>query len=51
VADDGQVDTFIAARELDLISLVSHAEDPSIAAYLPTLIEKGVPRLAAWLAR
>jgi Ser/Thr protein kinase RdoA (MazF antagonist) len=47
---DGQVETFIAARDLDLISLVAHADEPDIAAYLPTLIEKGVPRLAAWLA-
>lgn len=51
VDDDRQVDTFIAARELDLISLVAHADDPGIAAYLPTLIEKGAPRLAAWFAR
>ncbi len=46
----GQVDTFSAGRQLENISLVWHAEDPSITAYLPEILEKGVPRLAAWLA-
>ena len=48
---DGQVDTFIVARQLDLISLVATSDDPSIAAYLPSMIEKGVQRLSSWLER
>ncbi len=47
----GQLDTFIAARQLDLISLVANTDDPTIAAYLPGMIEKGVRRLSSWLER
>ena len=48
---DGGVDTFIAARCLDLISLVCSTDDPSIAAHLPTMLEKGTQRMATWLAK
>ncbi len=48
---DDLVDTFIAARQLDLISLVANTDDPAIATYLPSMIEKGVQRLSSWLER
>jgi Ser/Thr protein kinase RdoA (MazF antagonist) len=46
---DSQVETFIVARQLDLISLVCGSDDPSLAAYLPTMLDKGVRGLSAWL--
>jgi Ser/Thr protein kinase RdoA (MazF antagonist) len=50
MADDREIDTFIVARDLDLISLVCHTDDSILTSYLPTLIEKGVARLSPWLA-
>jgi Ser/Thr protein kinase RdoA (MazF antagonist) len=44
-----QVDTFSAARQLELISAMANAEDPVLASYLPRTLERGVGRLAAWL--
>ena len=50
-AREGQVDACIAARWFDLISLVCSSGDPSDADYLPGLLAKGIPQLAAWLER
>jgi Ser/Thr protein kinase RdoA (MazF antagonist) len=43
------VDTFSAARQLELISAMSHAEDPALASYLPGTLARAERRLGAWL--
>jgi Ser/Thr protein kinase RdoA (MazF antagonist) len=45
----GQVEAFAAARQIQLVSYLSHADEPSLAGYLPRMLETAVPRLSAWL--
>jgi len=44
-----QVETFSAARQLELISAMAHADDPVLASYLPGTLARAEKQLAAWL--
>jgi Ser/Thr protein kinase RdoA (MazF antagonist) len=47
----GRIETFAAARQLQLVSYLSHADEPSLAGYLPRMLATAMPRLSAWLER
>ena len=50
--DDEQLNTFVAARELELIGFsLAGSDDPAQKGYLKGLLDRTEQRLRAWLGR
>ena len=47
--EEGQIATFMAARELELIGFLAASDDPAMRGYLAPLLERTEERLRSWL--